>query len=242
MKSWMGSVPGRLRDRRSRVEDRLDQHGLLATLSVARLQLEKALLGVLSEYVSGDVLEAGAGRSPYSVSISRKASSVTRLDIEPNHDPDVIGDVQRMGELADGSFDTVVSTQVLEHVASPDMAMGEFHRVLRPGGILILSVPHLSMLHDVPNDFFRFTEFGLRSLCVEAGFEPVQVVPVGGVISLIGHSASALWMTVVGSVPGMFWPAWTVNRLVGWLLWGLDAVVGFKSVLPRDLVIVARRS
>lgn len=51
--------------------------------------------------------------------------------------------------VADGSYDVIVCNQVLEHLKNIDFPITEIHRVLRPGGVLIVSVPNLGALHNV---------------------------------------------------------------------------------------------
>ena len=76
-----------------------------------------------------------------------------------------------------GTFDAVICTQVLEHLAHPQAALEEFHRVLRPGGRLFLTAPLTWEEHEMPFDFFRYTSSGLRHLVTQAGFENVQIEP-----------------------------------------------------------------
>lgn len=229
-----------MRDRRAWVEDRLAKWGLLSTLSVARIQLDQVATRLLREYASGDLLEAGSGRSPYRETVMELTTSVTRLDIDQSRGPDLVGDVQDMDRIEDESYDTVLSTQVLEHVSRPHDAMQEFRRVLREGGILIMTVPHLSIVHDAPNDYFRYTEFGLRALCERAGFQVLRVEPIGGLLSLVGHLLSLGLMTVFAPIPFLFWPVWALNYLFSKLLELIERPFGFGGVLPRDLAVVAR--
>jgi SAM-dependent methyltransferase len=77
----------------------------------------------------------------------------------------------------DGSFDVVLSTQVLEHVPDPLAALGEFRRVLRSGGSLIATVPFIWEEHETPFDFYRYTRYGLEHLLGLAGFDDIAVEP-----------------------------------------------------------------
>lgn len=231
-----------LRARRGALEQRLEDRGLLHTVSAARFQLNRAVEDAIEGYAFGAVLEAGAGRSPYAAVLSERASTVTTLDLDPTRGVDVVGDVQRMTEVADRSFDTVVTTQVLEHVERPQDALSEFARVLKPDGILILTAPHLSMVHEAPHDYFRYTRFGLRYLSESSAFEVIEIRPIGGWLSFFGHVLSLGWLTTVGAVPVLFWPAWVLNYVC--LVRGLDMldrVLGLQTVLPRDHVLLARR-
>jgi len=76
--------------------------------------------------------------------------------------------------FSDSSFDSCVSTEVLEHVADTDLVMRELHRVLVPGGNLLVSTPFLFREHEVPHDFYRFTSYGLTAVLERNGFELVS--------------------------------------------------------------------
>lgn len=82
--------------------------------------------------------------------------------------------------LRDASVDAVLCTQALEHLEWPREAVAEFYRVLRPGGRLYLTAPMSHCEHQIPYDFFRYTSYGLRSLCTGAGFDEVEIVSFGG--------------------------------------------------------------
>jgi ubiquinone/menaquinone biosynthesis C-methylase UbiE len=121
------------------------------------------------------LLEVGSGGAPFREELDGAAKHVTTLDIVDRYGTrDIIADVQSMPGVPDSNFDTVLCTQVLEHLEDPCGALREMRRVLRDDGILILSVPHLSMIHEAPEDYFRFTDYGLRSLCEKANFEPIS--------------------------------------------------------------------
>jgi SAM-dependent methyltransferase len=75
---------------------------------------------------------------------------------------------------ADASFDAVVSTQVLEHVADPALYLSECHRVLKPGGRLLLSTHGVFIYHPDPVDYWRWTCAGLQRQVEAAGFEVVR--------------------------------------------------------------------
>lgn len=65
----------------------------------------------------------------------------------------------------EGSFDFVVSDQVLEHVeGNPEQAIDECHRLLRPGGLAVHTTCLINPIHGAPRDFWRFTPDGLRWL------------------------------------------------------------------------------
>jgi SAM-dependent methyltransferase len=99
---------------------------------------------------------------------------------------DVIARLEQL-PLAERSFDRVMSIVVLEHTAEPARVLGEFHRVLRPGGTVHLVVPHMWEEHQRPHDYFRYTSSGIRFLLEKAGFEVSLVRPVGGYFWQLGR-------------------------------------------------------
>ncbi|MEL6109533.1 MAG: class I SAM-dependent methyltransferase [Planctomycetota bacterium] len=73
--------------------------------------------------------------------------------------------------VEDERFDTVVMTQVLEHIPKPRDVLAEISRVMKPGGQLWISAPLAYPEHEVPYDFFRYTQFAWKMLCEEADLE-----------------------------------------------------------------------
>ena len=121
------------------------------------------------------VLNVGAGgkvQAVLSEVAAAKRLNVLSLDVDPSRQPDVVGDVCTV-ELASCSFDAVVMLEVLEHVHSPSAALANVLRVLRPGGIAVVSAPFIYPIHEAPHDYFRYTEHGLRLLF--RGFSSVDV-------------------------------------------------------------------
>lgn len=122
----------------------------------------------------GRALDIGCGEQ----AISRQLTSVTEyigLDYYYTaHNwygtrPLIFGDAQSL-PIADNSFDTILLLDVLEHLPSPELAIKETLRVLKPGGTLILQVPFLYPLHDEPLDFHRWSKYGIERLAQRYGF------------------------------------------------------------------------
>lgn len=96
------------------------------------------------------------------------ATEVVHADY-PEHNMLLLG-------FPDKSFDCVVSDQVLEHIGgSPQQAIDESFRVLKPGGVAVHTTCLINPIHNVPGDFWRFTPDGLAMLCRGHG----EVVDVG---------------------------------------------------------------
>jgi SAM-dependent methyltransferase len=155
----------------------------VAELPAERRRILSFVSAVARELPQGTrILDAGAGDAPYR-ELFAHCDYVTSDWAESPHAgaraADVIAPLDAL-PLEDASFDAVLSTQVLEHVERPDLALGELLRVLRPGGRLWLTAPFMGELHEEPYDFFRYTRHGLRSLLERSGFERVDIEPLGG--------------------------------------------------------------
>ncbi len=106
------------------------------------------------------LLDFGCGGSPYRELFPH--ADYVRADYTQVSGLDVPIAPGKPLPLADGSFDLILSTQVLEHVEDVGWYLGEAHRLLKPGGRLVLSTHGFFQDHGCPYDFFRWTGEGLR--------------------------------------------------------------------------------
>lgn len=116
------------------------------------------------------------------------------------------------------SFDLVLSTQVLEHVADPGLYLSESFRVLRQGGRLLLSTHGVFVYHPDPADYWRWTCEGLRRQITEAGFEVTRLEGVFG----LAATGLQLFQDALH---------WRLPRLLGTLL----------AILMQPLIALADR-
>jgi SAM-dependent methyltransferase len=153
-----------------------------------------------------------------------------------------IGDVQDMDQIATASYDVALCSEVLEHLPRPESAVAEIARVLKPAGQLLLSVPFLSRLHEEPNDFFRYTEHGLRTLLTRNGFVVVEIIPIGSVFSFLGHQVSTVLLAATYTVPGVRQLVFALNAaLVVLPCRLLDRLPGLARKLPAGYVVLATK-
>src|SRR5580700_6496356 len=127
-----------------------------------------------------DVLDVGGQIQPYRALIANRLRRYLAVDLRVTPLVNVVARAEQL-PLGDARFDLVICTQVLEYVAQPSSVFGEIHRVLRPGGALLLSVPSACPM-DAEQECWRFLPQGLRRLL--AGFTGVEIVAEGG--SVVG--------------------------------------------------------
>jgi SAM-dependent methyltransferase len=129
----------------------------------------------------GRVLDVGCGASPYRELLPADAIYV---GVDTRRQPQAA--MQASADalpFADGSFDGIMCTEMIEHLPRPWLMVAELGRVLRPGGRLYLTAPFDWHFCDEPHDYFRFTTHGVRALLDDAGFEVEQMEKVGGMFS-----------------------------------------------------------
>ena len=133
-------------------------------------RIMRQTMAEVKELVNGKLLDAGCGNKPYVRIFEDRVQQYIGLEKGRGRyeRADVWGDVLDL-PFRDGTCDTVLCNQVLEHVPNPQEAIDEMARVLRPGGYLILTAPHIWGLHEIPHDYFRFTPYGLRHLAEKSG-------------------------------------------------------------------------
>lgn len=145
-------------------------------------------------YAKGELLDVGCGEKPYYKLFKPYIDKYVGFDFGQTagkriKHADVIGDALNL-PFCNNSFDTVLSTEVLEHVPTPSKMLSEIFRVLKPGGNLILTTPFFWPLHEEPYDYFRYTSHGLTHLAKENGFKVLKLEKTAGFFATCGQILS----------------------------------------------------
>lgn len=195
--------------------------------------------------LSGRVLDVGCGAKPYRDWFG-PVTAYVGLDVVDGPEVDVVVDPHEPWPLADATFDVLLASQVLEHVADLPLTLGEMTRVVRPGGTMVVSFPFLYNEHGAPFDFQRFTAHRAARLFPQ--WDVVQLERQGGVgstltillLNWIEESMNARFATRLLKAPLL--PLWLVGCLAlncgGLVLDQLDRTAGYYS----NLMLVLRKA
>lgn len=129
--------------------------------SLCKISLDIELRRQFKRLKPGIVLDVGAKDSPYKELIPR--TKYLTLDINKKSQPDIYSDLHKI-KWQSNYFDTVIATEVLEHLYEPQKAIDKIHRILKPGGVCILSTRFIYPYHPYPQDYYRFTWDSLKYL------------------------------------------------------------------------------
>ncbi len=116
----------------------------------------------------------GRARSGIDYSLDFPSAHCTVFDINPGDNVQVVGDAHRLSQYfgAETRFDFVQSISVFEHLAQPWVVVAEINQVMKPGGLLFISSHQTIGMHDIPWDFWRFSDRAYHALLNEdSGFE-----------------------------------------------------------------------
>lgn len=140
-----------------------------------------------SKYAKGKMLDIGCGNKPYYGIFKNKVDIYVGIDKFSKY-ADIKEDFFK-AKISDNNYDTILCTQVLEHVENPQELLIKMNKILKRKGILIMTIPFIGSLHEVPTDYFRFTKYSIEKLLTKAGFEIKYIKEEGNWISSISNLA-----------------------------------------------------
>ena len=140
-------------------------------------------------YAKGSLLDLGCGKVPLYQVYKDHVDDVTCVDWEntlhKNEYLDHVADLNQPIPLDDNSFDTIILSDVLEHIREPEKLWQEMNRVLRTGGTALINVPFYYWLHEKPFDYYRYTQFALQNFAEKNNFEILHLQPYGGAFEIL---------------------------------------------------------
>lgn len=194
-----------------------------------------------SAYAKGTLLDIGCGSKPYKQLFEKHVRRYVGIDKCSSH-----ADMQKdffATKIPHDSFDTILCTQVLEHVPNPNAFLKNISRVLKQNGIAIVTAPLVAALHEEPNDYYRFTKYALRDLFKNNGFSIISLKEEGNWISsTITMTAFYLESTCnryLLRIPKKIVIAWLM--LFGTLLSYLPSRFTKPIKYPMNYLVIARK-
>jgi ubiquinone/menaquinone biosynthesis C-methylase UbiE len=194
-------------------------HRNLGTTSRFAADLQAAFwVPKLREHARGILADLGCGTVPLYGEYKDLVTETICVDwAQSKHENphlDYECDLTQRLPLDNDSVDTIVLSCVLEHIPEPTAVWREMHRILRPAGKVLVCVPFLYPLHELPHDYYRYTEFGLRRLAEMTGFDVISLEPIGGAPEVVVNIVSKL----LGRIPRIGRPIAAVTQDVAWRL------------------------
>ncbi len=143
-----------------------------------------------SHLARGELLDIGCGSRPFAACFAGHVTHYWGTDLRSSRyltqrRPDAFAPAEAQ-PIRSGSMDTVVSFSVVTYLPEPRRLFEEAARVLKPGGIAFFELAQMEPIHDAPYDFFRITPHGARYLFEKAGFEVLEILPLGGLWARVG--------------------------------------------------------
>ena len=199
------------------------------------------------------VLDAGSGTQPYRHLFAHAHyESADLMQVEKAFAaPDYVCDLASI-PVQDGRFDRVIFNQVLEHVAEPKEVLAELGRVLKPGGKIICTCPFFFEEHEVPFDYFRYTQFAHRHLFEAAGFRVLSVAWLEGWLGTVGYMLRAMARFLpfrpvgAGFFIWLCWPLVILAKLTAFFLAGVFYRLDRHCKLtgpgfPKNYMVIAEK-
>lgn len=151
-------------------------------------QKVKVITEVSKKYFKGKLIDVGCGIMPYKPLILDNATLEDYKGVDIENEmyqkegvvrPDFFWNGKTL-DFKDNEYDTAMLIEVLEHTPEPKVVLKEIHRILKNEGTLLITVPFLWTLHDVPYDEYRYTPFAMQKMLEETGYEIQEMEAFGG--------------------------------------------------------------
>lgn len=217
------------------MKDRKEQLARLSNIEINEsnsyylhyLSYHRELKHAIISYAKGDLLDIGCGNKPYESLFKDLVAKYVGCDIMQSNlnKVDILSPANKI-PCEDNGFDTIFSTQTIEHVEDPQGLICEAFRLLKPNGHFILAGPMNWPIHEEPYDFYRFTKYGFQYLLEAAGFDVIEIIPNGGMWATAGlnliHAletaqATSLRIRIMISIYHRLKIRTFINRIFSWL-------------------------
>ena len=150
----------------------------------------------LASHARGRLLDLGCGKVPLYRAYAALVSEVTCVDWAPGEHIDLSCDLSKPLPFENDRFDTIILSDVLEHIPEPERLWREMTRVLAPRGKIIMNVPFYYSVHAHPHDYYRYTNFALERFVAINALQLVLIAPLGGIVEIMADLFAKAWSKV----------------------------------------------
>ncbi len=157
-----------------------------------RLTVEEKFIVNCEITEEDEILDVGCGLKPYLYTLPN--ANWYGIDIYDGPKVDLVIDDVNSWKIAEGKFDAVLCTEVLEHATDPEHVLSEIWRVMKPGAIALVTTPFIYGIHGEPNDYRRYTHYGLVN--ASKSFEVIDSGILGGIGSSVVINVNN-WISLV---------------------------------------------
>lgn len=178
----------------------------------------------------GTVVDIGCGNGPFAHLVDQRHARYVGVDVADADKWDyenrtIITYDGKHLPFATASVDHFICTEVLEHVPDPQELIADMHRVLKPGGTGILTIPWSARFHYKPYDYYRYTPTALATLFGQFGDVTIQnrgtdisAIVNKSIVLYVGNATtltqSVLWLPIKVLLLVLFAPV--LGLLIGW--------------------------
>ncbi|KPA13621.1 type 11 methyltransferase [Candidatus Magnetomorum sp. HK-1] len=201
---------------------------------------------ILNNYIKGSsnemILDVGAGALAFKKFLKTKFKRYISCDL--NYKEKILIDFTANAinlPLKPESIDNILLSAVLEHTPEPVDILIEIHRVLKINGSLIITVPHIHHIHDEPNDFYRFTNYGIKYLLEKSNFQVNSIEPVGGGLSFLSTIISGLLLSLFSNFFGIQKICLFINKLFVLITYKIDRILDKNKKLALGYIVFAEK-
>jgi len=146
------------------------------------------------------ILDVGAGRGDFADLFQER--NYLALDVYPYPEVDIVCDLTQTNPFREGSFDAILLMNVLEHVYDTHALLSRLAKMLKNGGTLLVAIPFMVKMHQVPIDFVRYTHFALERLGREDGLEVESLEGYYDPVFFLGEGVGNLKWSVLPTIRG----------------------------------------
>lgn len=160
-------------------------------LSVWRKLLYKELSEV---ELDGEILDLGGSIQADYHSIIKGHHNITAANLDKGCQNDLLIDLEKKFPIDGERYDAITCINVLEHIFDYNNLLSESHRVLKSGGLIVISTPFIFQRHPCPNDYWRYTKECLQKILENNGFGEIAIKEIGrGVFTATGQVRQGIY-------------------------------------------------